>query len=568
MKITRLFIMICVIIASFCITSSAKTHKADILPDDIIEYTLEEEDKLSAELLIDEPGLYNVKVTEMSTTNAFTPKIAVSVHHKSDEIYRFETKKPLYSEEEFNTNKFTFLIGLTEGEYKLEIENLTRASDVTFKIETSFTPEENIETSCNNSFENATTMDTGTKYFGGAVMSDEIDCFKFEMPYDGVSYIQMYSPEAKMFSLYDADKNEIGSIGIKIDEADKIYELRSGLTKGTYYISVQPDEDYCNPLYTIKVETSSGDYFEKEYNNDKDNAMSIESGKEYQGNLFGIHDIDTYTFTLSEKSTVTLDFTDTIASKDKHYKMLLSGSDYMEEFEGGRVSKALSLEKGTYYFTVKNFDKDSFTSMIYKVKIRSDKGFAKAESEETPENIPEDMTEEITEQFAVVTQDKWYYDEILEAKKLGLINGMGDNLFKPDENVSVAEIITMAVRIKNTKDGANTEITNSPVGKWYNSYITFAVNTGLIKTDDFDSFERNATRSEVAYIFANIFENVESDKNTIISDVDESTKYCDEIHKLFDLGILNGDGNGKFRPDDGITRAEAAAILLRVHKAL
>jgi hypothetical protein len=58
----------------------------------------------------------------------------------------------------------------------------------------------------------------------------------------------------------------------------------------------------------------------------------------------------------------------------------LSGNDgVLYEFDGGRVSKELSLDEGTYYFTVKNFDKDNFTSMIYKLKISSDKGFTKAE---------------------------------------------------------------------------------------------------------------------------------------------------------------------------------------------
>ena len=562
----RFIFLLCTLCALLCITAFAKTHKTDIVAIDTIEYTLQEEDKLSAELFIEEDGLYDVKLTSLSTSGNFAPKISIKVFEGNKEIYSFVTDKKR-DLEGTEPESYGFLLGLSEGEYKVEIENLTKFSDVTFKIETVFAEEENIESYGNKDFENATVLALNEKYFGSAVMSDEVDYFSFEMPYDGVAYIQMYSSEAKFFTLYDEDKNEIGSIGIKIDEADKIYELRSGLAKGTYYISVQPDEDYSNPLYTLKIETTAGDIFEKEYNNAKVYAMPIESGKEYQGNIFGIHDIDNYTFTLSEKANVTVDFTDTIASKDNHYEMALSGKDGMlYEFDGGRVSKELSLDKGTYYFTVKNFDKDSFTSMIYKLEISSDKGFAKAESEETPEEAPEDKQEEKVEQFADVNEDKWYYNEILEAKKLGLIEGIGNNKYNPSGNVTLAEVIVMAVRIKNSIGGANTEITNSPVGKWYNSYITFAVNSGIIKTDDFDNFDRNATRAEVAYIFANVLGDIEIDNSTVISDVDENTKYGDSIKKLYSAGILEGDGDGSFRPDDSITRAEAAAILLRVHK--
>ena len=560
LKKIRLGILLVAITASFSILSFARTYKTDIVPTDCIEFTLEEEDKLSAELIIDEKGLYSLKVASLSSSESSAPRIAITVSEGSKELYRFETKKPQLVDEDFNTEKFTFLLGLTEGNYKLEIKNLTRFSDVSFKIETVFTEEENIEDINNHSFGNATDLELNTKYFGSASMTDETDFYKFEMPYDGAAYIEMYSPEHKIFTLYDQAKNEIGSIGIEIEEADKIYELRSGLTKGTYYISVHPYDDYTSPLYTVKVLTSAGDIFEKEYNNTKEHAMSVKSGKEYQGSLFGTDDEDVYTFSLSEKSNITLDFTDTIASEDGHYSIWLTDGKNVifSDDECGRVTKELPLDKGDYYLTVGGLGEARFTSMVYKVKVASDKGFAGAVSQEKPMEVV---------QFNDVSQEKWYYGELLEAKSLGLINGVGNNKYNPEENVTLAEIIAMASRIKNSKGGINTELESSSVGKWYNSYVTFAVNTGIIKIDDFEGFEEYATRAEVAYIFANLFGDVETEKNTIIPDVNMNTEYCDSIHKMYALGILKGGSDGLFRPEDKITRAEAAAILLRVHNS-
>lgn len=565
MKKIRFGILFILLLTFFVFSASAKTHKVDVLPNDIIEYTLEEEDKLSAEFIIEETtGLYNVKILSLSTSGNFAPKISIKVFEDNNEIYSFITDKKR-DLEGTEPESYGFMTGLIEGEYKVEIENLTKFSDVTFKIETTFTEEENIESFGNINFENASELKVGSKHFGSVTMSGETDFWKFEMPYDGVAYIQMYTPKAKFFTLYDEKKNAIGTVGIEIEEADKVYELRSGLAAGTYFITARQDEDYSDSLYTLKVLTSKGDGFEKEFNNDKNSAMKIESGKEYQGNLFGIHDTDIFTFTLPEKSDVTIDFADTIISKDKHYKITLSGENFTAEYEGGRVKETISLEKGTYYFTVNNLEKDDYTSMIYKLKIESGSIFSNEDSAEKPVE-PDSIPEKSVEQFSDVTEDKWYYDEILEAKELGLINGVGDNLFKPEENVSVAEVLVMAVRIKNSIGGANTEITNSPVGNWYNSYITFSVNSGIIRMDDFDNFDRNATREEVAYIFANILGNIQTNENIVISDLDENTKYSDSIKKLYSAGILEGDGNGKFRPDDSITRSEAAAILLRVHK--
>ena len=572
MKKIFLGILLIALASLFTMSAFAKTHRTDIVATDTIEYTLEEEDKLSAELFIEEDGLYDVKLISLSTSGSFAPKISIKVFDGSKEIYSFTTDKKR-NLEGTEPESYGFILGLYEGEYKLEIENLTKFSDVTFKLETTFIEEENIEGFGNNGFESACEIATNEKYFGGSVMYDEVDYFTFEMPYDGVAYIQMYSPDAKFFTLYDENKNEIGSIGIRIEEADKIYELRSGLAKGKYYITVQPDEDYCLPIYTLKVETTKGDNFEKEFNNDKSEAMVIESGKEYHGNLFGTDDIDIYRFELLEESLVTLDFTDTIVSKDGHYSLKLSNGENIifSDEECGRVSKELNLDKGTYHFTVVDFDKDTFSSMGYRIRISSDKGFADTdieipEKEEPEKTEPDKEVTEETVQFTDVSTSDWYYDELLEAKSLGLIEGLGDNKYNPTGNVTLAEVITMAVRIKNRLGGANTEITVSPVGKWYNSYITFAVNSGLIKMNDFDDFERNATRAEVAYIFANVLGDTDTSKNTIIPDVNEDTKFCNEIHKLYALGILKGDTNGNFRPDDSITRAEAAAILLRVHK--
>lgn len=571
MKKIRFGIILLALAAVFCTVAIAKTHKTDIVAIDTIEYTLQEEDKLSAELFIDESGLYSLTVKEMSTTGRFRPNLLITLLKGNDTVYSYETKKTDLSDEDFDIERYHFLTGLTEGEYRLEVENLTKFSDVTFVLETTFVEEKSIESINNHSFDTATEIQANSKVFGGVSVTDDIDYYVFEMPYDGYALMQMYSPELKFFKLYDESKNEIGSIGIEIEEADKIYELRSGLAKGRYYISVQPDSDFITPMYSIKVLTYEAEGFEKEYNNRKELATPIEAKVEYQGNLFGIEDEDVYTFTLSEDCGVTIDFIDTYVSKDGHYSIWLSdGKNILySSDECGRETIALNLSKGTYYFTVSSLGYSNFTSMAYKLEVNTDKSLAICPPEEdvgTEENEP---VKEEAAPFDDVKESDWYYGDIMEAKALGLIEGEGAGKYNPRGNVTVAQVVAMASRIKNDLGGVNTPIENSPVGKWYNSYITFAVNSGIIKADDFDNYEKPATRAEVAYIFANLFDKVDTEKNTIIPDVNENTKYCDSIHKLYSLGILHGDDkNGTFYPERTLTRAEAAIILLRVHNTI
>lgn len=51
-------------------------------------------------------------------------------------------------------------------------------------------------------------------------------------------------------------------------------------------------------------------------------------------------------------------------------------------------------------------------------------------------------------------------------------------------------------------------------------------------------------------------------------DVAPGKWYAQSIAYCVEHGIMKGDGNGKFRPDDPITRAEVAAVAERLHKMM
>jgi len=53
------------------------------------------------------------------------------------------------------------------------------------------------------------------------------------------------------------------------------------------------------------------------------------------------------------------------------------------------------------------------------------------------------------------------------------------------------------------------------------------------------------------------------DLPTTFLDVSESDKYYKEVQSLKDAGILSGDGDGNFRPNDAITGYELAAMLVK-----
>ena len=58
-------------------------------------------------------------------------------------------------------------------------------------------------------------------------------------------------------------------------------------------------------------------------------------------------------------------------------------------------------------------------------------------------------TSETVQTFSDVPSDKWYYGATQNAYKLGLINGVGDNKFAPDDSVTAVQFSTMVLRAAN-----------------------------------------------------------------------------------------------------------------------
>lgn len=46
--------------------------------------------------------------------------------------------------------------------------------------------------------------------------------------------------------------------------------------------------------------------------------------------------------------------------------------------------------------------------------------------------------------FTDVTQDSWYYEDVDNAVRLGIINGKTETTFAPDDNLTYAEAIKLA----------------------------------------------------------------------------------------------------------------------------
>ncbi len=184
------------------------------------------------------------------------------------------------------------------------------------------------------------------------------------------------------------------------------------------------------------------------------------------------------------------------------------------------------------------------------------------------------------EQFTDVSTGDWYYDNVKALYELGLTNGQGRaDRFDPQGSLSVAEILTMAARLRSLYESGDCEAGPSGYagGQWYEPYVSYLQDLQVIGGEFDGSYTRPATRAEMARVLARtlpeaLFDPINRDiaaagygRGLYITDVTSSTPYQQEILLLYDWGILDGtDGTGSFCPTDGIPRCQAAAMVTRL----
>ncbi len=165
-----------------------------------------------------------------------------------------------------------------------------------------------------------------------------------------------------------------------------------------------------------------------------------------------------------------------------------------------------------------------------------------------------------------VSYEHWAYSYISHCKSEGLMLGTSQNTFSPDSTISVAEAITVAVRLSGKVP--EVMLKQNTGGNWYDAAVSIAKSIGIIYENQFESYTRPALRAELAFLLASVRPEADYEpinNITFLPDVDYATIYNKEIYKLYNAGILTGsDNRGTFYPYNNITRAEASAIICRV----
>ena len=197
-----------------------------------------------------------------------------------------------------------------------------------------------------------------------------------------------------------------------------------------------------------------------------------------------------------------------------------------------------------YIFTGWYADQE-LTDKITKIKMTSDKTvYAGWKATDVPETLNSDN------HFAYIV-------------------GYEDGTVRPNANISRAEVAAIFFRllkddVRDDNLTANSVFTDVALGKWYNKSISTMAKIGIVKGRTANTFVPNApiTRAEFAAICSRFDQSnveIKSDFNDISGHWAEN-----EIRRAASLGWIQGYTDGSFKPDQNITRAEAASMINRM----
>lgn len=169
--------------------------------------------------------------------------------------------------------------------------------------------------------------------------------------------------------------------------------------------------------------------------------------------------------------------------------------------------------------------------------------------------------------FTDVQSGQWYTKAINEMAAKGIIAGQGDGTFGLGQDVTRAQVATFMVKAKGLETGTTkTPFTDVAEDNMYAKFIAAAEANKIMAGLGEGKFGPNEklTRAQMAQLLVNAygFKADENNKKTF-SDIDDLSWATakSSIETLASLGLATGYGDGTFQPNKVVSREEAAQFI-------
>lgn len=176
---------------------------------------------------------------------------------------------------------------------------------------------------------------------------------------------------------------------------------------------------------------------------------------------------------------------------------------------------------------------------------------------------------EETDVFSDMANHAWAKEAVHELNELGVVSGVGADMFAPARQITREELLTMLLRAYGINpQGATTDkFSDVASGAWYAPYVAKGMELGVtsgISDTEFGT-GKYITRQEASAMACRIAEafgvSFTAGGDVFTDDASIASWAKDSVYKLKNAKVINGVGDGTFAPANTCTRAEAAVII-------
>jgi len=176
---------------------------------------------------------------------------------------------------------------------------------------------------------------------------------------------------------------------------------------------------------------------------------------------------------------------------------------------------------------------------------------------------------EIKKNFEDVAAKHWALSVIQELAAKQIVNGITDTKFAPEKKVTRSEFAAMLVKALRLKPAAvSTAFEDVPRNAWYSEAVAAAYAHGLIKglSDSRFAPQEQITREQMAIMVMNAYQiSLKTDSSEAVlefKDSGEISKWAQtSVTEAGSLGLMKGRNGNLFAPKDNASRAEAVQVI-------
>ena len=173
--------------------------------------------------------------------------------------------------------------------------------------------------------------------------------------------------------------------------------------------------------------------------------------------------------------------------------------------------------------------------------------------------------------FTDLDENAWYYDDVVDVIKDGLMEGVSSTKFGPELVVNRAMVATILYRLSGEKFDGSAAFPDVTVDSWYDEAVAWAADRGVVTGYDNGNFgpEDAVTREQMVTMFRRFWAYQENsggqtDGLSAYVDADQISQYAvDAMQWAVGMGLINGRSSQLLTPAAQACRAELCALLNR-----